>query len=117
MLGAVSAEQLAELYHKADAFVLASRFEGYGMAYAEALSRGLPIVGTTAGAISQTVPDGAGLLVTAGDEVALANALRAVINDAALRSRISRAALAAVAMLPTWRASGAAFARVLERLR
>jgi glycosyltransferase involved in cell wall biosynthesis len=116
MLGVVQPEQLAELYQKADAFVLASRFEGYGMAYAEAWSRGLPIVGTTAGAISQTVPDGAGLLVTAGDKVALAEALKAVISGAELRCRMSKAALASVAMLSTWRDSGAAFGRVLERL-
>jgi glycosyltransferase involved in cell wall biosynthesis len=116
VLGAIQGGQLAELYHKADMFVLASRFEGYGMAYAEALSRGLPIVGTTAGAISQTVPEGAGLLVTAGDEVALTKALKAAISDAELRSRMSRAALAAVPMLPMWCDSGAAFARVLERL-
>lgn len=116
MLGEVEAGQLAELYHQADAFVLASRFEGYGMAYAEALSRGLPIVGTTAGAISHTVPEGAGLLVAAGDTAALAEALKAVISDAELCQRMSKAALAAAAKLPTWRDSGAAFARVLEKL-
>ncbi|WP_424627816.1 glycosyltransferase family 4 protein [Bradyrhizobium sp. SYSU BS000235] len=115
MRGAVPPEQLAELYHKADAFVLASRFEGYGMAYAEALSRGLPIVGTTAGAISQTVPGGAGVLVTAGDTGALTAALKVVISDGELRCRMSRAALASAAKLPTWRDSGAAFARVLEK--
>jgi glycosyltransferase involved in cell wall biosynthesis len=115
MVGAVQPERLEELYHTADVFVLASRFEGYGMAYAEALSRGLPIVGTTAGAISRTVPDGAGLLVTADDKIALAGALRAVMTDPELRDRMSSTAWAAAKTLPSWRSSGAAFARVLER--
>ena len=91
-LGAVSSERLAALYNNADLFVLASRFEGYGMAYAEALSHGLPVIGTTAGAIPDTVPQAAGLLVTSGDVDALAKALRRVIADAELRRRLSEAA-------------------------
>ena len=62
------------------------------MAYAEALSHGLPVIGTTAGAIPDTVPHEAGLLVTPGDVSALAEALRSVIADADLRRRLSDAA-------------------------
>ena len=43
------------------------------MAYAEALCHGLPVVGTTAGAIPDTIPPGAGLLVTPVDPTALAS--------------------------------------------
>jgi glycosyltransferase involved in cell wall biosynthesis len=116
VLGAVPSERLAALYDDADLFVLASRFEGYGMAYAEALSHGLPVIGTTAGAIPDTVPQEAGLLVAAGDVDALAAALRRVIADADLRRRLSDAAAAAAHMLPTWRQSGAIFATALEKL-
>ena len=63
------------------------------MAYAEALSHGLPVIGTTAGAIPDTVPQEAGLLVTPGDVTALAQALRSVIADADLRRRLSDAAV------------------------
>jgi glycosyltransferase involved in cell wall biosynthesis len=116
VLGAVSSEQLAALYDEADLFVLASRFEGYGMAYTEALSHGLPVIGTTAGAIPDTVPDGAGMLVAAGDVTALAAALRDLIANADLRRRLSDAASEAARTLPTWEQSGAIFAATLEKL-
>ena len=114
--GAVSPERLSALYNEADLFVLASRFEGYGMAYSEALSHGLPVIGTTAGAIPDTVPDGTGLLVAAGDVTALAAALRDVVASADLRRRMSDAASEAARTLPTWRQSGAIFAATLEKL-
>jgi glycosyltransferase involved in cell wall biosynthesis len=114
--GAVSPQRLAALYAEADVFVLASHFEGYGMAYAEAVAHGLPVIGTSAGAIPDTVPPDAGLLVDPGDSFALARALRRVIGDAGLRRRLASAARAAAPQLPTWRHSAEIFARALERL-
>jgi glycosyltransferase involved in cell wall biosynthesis len=110
MTGAVSDAQLAALHAAADVFVLASRFEGYGMAFAAAIGHGLPVIGTTAGAIPETVPQGAGLLVPPDDAEALAAALRRVIGDAAERGRLAAAARAAAASLPTWRQSAELFA-------
>jgi len=86
------------------------------MAYAEALAHGLPVIGTTAGAIPETVPDEAGLLVAAGDPAALAEVLHRAISDGAMRSRLSQGALTAARQLPTWPRSAAIFAGALERL-
>jgi glycosyltransferase involved in cell wall biosynthesis len=113
-LGVVSSERLAALYAAADLFVLASYFEGYGMAYAEAVAHGLPVIGSNAGAIPDTVPPGAGLLVPPGDVAAFAQALRNVIADTDLRQRLAAAARAAAPQLPTWRQSAEIFARALE---
>ena len=114
--GAVSPQRLATLYAEADVFVLASRFEGYGMAYADAVGHGLPVIGTVAGAIPDTVPPDAGLLVTPGDVTALAQALRRVLGDDNLRRRLAGAARTAAPQLPTWRHSAEIFVRVLETL-
>jgi glycosyltransferase involved in cell wall biosynthesis len=116
LLGAVSPQRLASLYAAADAFVLASRFEGYGMAYAEAVSRGLPVIGTNAGAIPDTVPPDAGLLVPPGDAVALTDALRRLLTEPDLRRRLAVAARAAAPSLPAWGRSTEIFAGALERL-
>jgi glycosyltransferase involved in cell wall biosynthesis len=112
--GAVAPERLAALYVEADLFVLASRFEGYGMAFSEAIAHGLPVVGTTAGAIPETVSAGAGLLVAPDDTAALAVALGWLIENPAERRRMAIRAREAAAALPTWSDSAKLFARALE---
>jgi glycosyltransferase involved in cell wall biosynthesis len=114
LLGAVSAQQLASLYATSDLFVLPSRFEGYGMAFAEAIAHGLPVIGTTAGAIPQTVPAGAGILVRPDDVDALASALRQLIENPHERERLAAGARAAT--FPSWKEQAALFAGVLDRL-
>jgi len=100
--GAVSDDILQRLYHEADLFVLASHYEGYGMVLAEAMVRGLPIVTTTGGAASETVPDTAALKVPPGNTCAMARALRQAIGDGDLRRRLSHGAWAAASQLPSW---------------
>jgi glycosyltransferase involved in cell wall biosynthesis len=114
LAGAVSDARLETLHGEADIFVLASRFEGYGMAFASAIAHGLPVIGTTAGAIPETIPDGAGLLVPPDDVDALAAALRRLIGDAAERDRLAQAARAAASRLPTWRQSAELFAQAID---
>jgi glycosyltransferase involved in cell wall biosynthesis len=114
LTGAVSDAELEVLHGGADLFVLASRFEGYGMAFAAAIAHGLPVIGTTAGAIPETVPAGAGLLVPPDDVDALAAALRRLIGDTTERERLAAGARAAAARLPTWRQSAELFAQAVE---
>jgi glycosyltransferase involved in cell wall biosynthesis len=107
LAGSISDRELGELYRDAHVFVLASRFEGYGMAYAEAVAHGLPIIGTRTGAIPDTVPPGAGILVPPDDAVALGAALRSMISYGWLRERC--ASVARAAPMPTWDAAAQAF--------
>ncbi|WP_330450650.1 glycosyltransferase family 4 protein [Paracoccus marcusii] len=93
LAGRVEADRLADLYRKTSIFALATRYEGYGIVFDEALSHGLPIVSTRAGAVPGTVPADAGLLVAPEDAPALAQALRRMLTDPA--ERAARAAAAA----------------------
>ncbi|MGZ6205112.1 MAG: glycosyltransferase family 4 protein [Candidatus Binataceae bacterium] len=108
-------DELAAYYADADAFVLASRYEGYGMAFAEALAQGLPVIGTRAGAVSSTVPEDAGILVAPDDPAALAGALRRLLTDAALYERLAAGAARASAQLATWDDTARAVGDVLKR--
>jgi glycosyltransferase involved in cell wall biosynthesis len=116
LIGALAEADLGPVYDRADLFVLPSYHEGYGMVLAEALARGLPVVSTTAGAIPDTVPDGAGLLVPPGDAQALAAALRQVISAPELRARLSAGARAARRNLRSWDEATRRFAAALADL-
>jgi glycosyltransferase involved in cell wall biosynthesis len=114
MRGALSPEQVAALYSSSDIFVLASRFEGYGMAFTEALAHGLPVVGTTVGAAVQNVPQDAGVLVPVDNADALASALRHLMENPQERERLAAGARAVT--FPSWREQAERFARVLQSL-
>lgn len=93
---------LTREYERADVFVLPSLFEGYGMAFAEALSFGLPVVAARTGAVPDLVPESAGVLVPPADASALAHALAQLLTDSARRKQLQLGAQRAAQALPTW---------------
>ncbi|HVK99298.1 MAG TPA: glycosyltransferase family 4 protein [Dongiaceae bacterium] len=107
----------ASEYAGADLFVLPSHYEGYGMVFAEALSFGLPVVGTQAGAIPGVVPPGAGILVPPGDAAALAVTLRQLLVDVDLRARLQQGARDSARQLPRWHDAANTVIALIKRLR
>jgi glycosyltransferase involved in cell wall biosynthesis len=114
--GPVDDATLAVAYATADFFVLPSRYEGYGVVYAEALAHGLPVVACSVGPVPEVVGEEAALLVPPGDVEALCGALDLLLNDAGLRDRMSVAARRRARELPRWEDTAAAFLRVLREL-
>lgn len=115
--GSVDDAALRVAYAAADLFVLPSRYEGYGIVYAEALAHGLPVVACNVGPVPELVgEEGAALLVEPGDVAALSGALDLLLEDAALRERMSAAALSRAKGLPRWEDTTGGFLRILKEV-
>ena len=112
-LGAVAPSELEDAYAGADLFALPSRHEGYGMAYAEALARGLPVIAGDSGAAPELVRPEAGALVGPDDIPGIAAALRRLIEDPNARKLASDAAWTLAQGLPRWAHAADVFERLM----
>ncbi len=79
--GFVSRETMAELYREADAFVLASQAETFGVVYIEAMAAGLPVIATDCGGPADFLREDNGILIPVGEEKALADAMERMIRN------------------------------------
>ncbi len=121
LTGPRTSHQLAASYAAADALILASSVETYGMVVTEALARGLPVLATDVGGVSEALgvtPDGLrpGLVVPPGDIAALAGSLRRWLCDPALRRRLRDTARRRRAGLSRWSDTAAQVGRVLAEV-
>ena len=93
-----SQDEVAMLLGEADALVLPSFAEGVPVVLMEAMAAGLPVVTTRIAGVPELVEDGvSGKLVAPGDAAALRSALREVLTDPDMRTRMGRAGRAVVA--------------------
>ncbi|OLC58528.1 MAG: hypothetical protein AUH85_00700 [Chloroflexi bacterium 13_1_40CM_4_68_4] len=106
--GTLGRNEVAGEFAAADIFALPSRDEAYGIAFAEALASGLPVVGYRSGNAPALVGDG-GILVDPGDIEGLAQALHLLALDPKRRLSIAAAARRRAATLSTWDQSASAF--------
>jgi glycosyltransferase involved in cell wall biosynthesis len=99
-LGAQPREAVFELLRAADAMLLSSDWESFGLVVAEALAVGTPVLAATAGGVGEVLEDGRnGLLVPAGDVDALGDAIGRFFADEELRERLRGAAADSVRRL------------------
>lgn len=112
--GALDDATLDALWQRADLFALATNWEGYGIAVAEALRRGLPVAVTSGGAAAALVPAEAGIVAPPGDQEQLSKAMRRLIFSPELRAEMAEVAWQVGQTLPGWPAQVRAFADALD---
>ena len=100
---------LDAVWARADLFALATHYEGYGMAIAEALKRGLPVVVTAGGAAGSLITPDSGCICPPGDRDQLSKALRRLIFGRELRQEMAEEAWRVGQTLPSWKAQGNLF--------
>ncbi|MBP2232988.1 glycosyltransferase involved in cell wall biosynthesis [Azospirillum agricola] len=116
--GWLSRAALAEVYRKADVFVLPSRDEGMPNVVLEAMASGLPVVASAvAGACDLVVEGETGFLVPPEDPDALAAALRRLAGDAALRAGFGGRGRERVEESFSWRSAASSFLTLVEERR
>lgn len=92
--GRLTRPQMSKEYENADAFVLASRSETFGVVYIEAMAAGLPVIATRCGGPEDFVDKSNGILIPKEDEDALAAAMERMIRT---REQYDAAAISAFA--------------------
>ncbi|WP_336923568.1 glycosyltransferase family 4 protein [Aquipuribacter sp. SD81] len=92
-------DDVADLMHAADVFVLTSRWEAPALAVQESMQAGLPVVATAVGGVPDVLGD-AGVLVAAGDREAVAVEVARLLADPERAEGLAAAALARARSLP-----------------
>ncbi|HJW49170.1 MAG TPA: glycosyltransferase family 4 protein [Candidatus Limnocylindria bacterium] len=110
--GALGESALARRYADADVFALPTEREGYGIVFAEALMRGLPVVAADIASVRAIVGD-AGVFVPPRRVRPLAAALR-LMTDPWLRRRLAKAARVRARALPRWTTSERTFVALVR---
>jgi glycosyltransferase involved in cell wall biosynthesis len=110
-------EELVRLYCRSQIVACPSLYEGFGLPAVEAMACGVPVVATSAGALSEIVEDGvSGILVPPGDAHALNDALRRLLSDPDLCRRMGEAGRQRAVEYFTWRQTAMRTAKVYEEV-
>ena len=104
--GAISYEQVPKMYHEIDLFVMPTETtdrirEQFGRVLVEAMASGVPVIGSTCGAIPEVIGD-AGLVFPERDASALAAAIKRLLTNVGLRERLTTLGRARVEQNYSW---------------
>jgi glycosyltransferase involved in cell wall biosynthesis len=113
-LGFVDDAHMGPLMAGAEAFLFPSLYEGFGLPIVEAFACGAPVLTSAATATAEVAGDAA-LLVDPRSERAIADGVKALVGDAALRGRLAEAGLAR-ARLFSWDDAAERYRALFERL-
>ena len=80
-VGQKSHEEICQILAESDFFALASQYETFGVVFVEAMSFGLPVIGTRCGGPEMIINENNGLLVPSGDVEAMADALKYMVGN------------------------------------
>ncbi len=115
-LGAISEDQKVRLLNRAEVFLFPSRVEGFGIAAAEAMACGTPVVAARAGGLSEVVEDNlTGWLCDPEDPEAFATAVDRLLQDPALGRSMGEAGRRRVLERFCWESAGARILEIYER--
>lgn len=93
---------LEKFYSQADAFLLTSNYEGWGMAVIEAARSGLPIIMTDVGCAEEVIKNGeSGIVIPVDNQRELEKAMIKLIDNPELRKKLGEGAREAVKKLPS----------------
>jgi glycosyltransferase involved in cell wall biosynthesis len=107
-------DKLRELYASCDAWLFASRSEGFGLPLLEAMACRTPVIATPAGAAPELINEGGGILVKPQDPIDMAIAIERIARMPREEWRDLSAAAARTAGNHTWDNSADQFERVLR---
>lgn len=115
-VGALPRSAMPGFWSSVDVAVVPSLYEPFGLVALEALACGVPVIASAVGGLEEIVVDGqCGLLVPPGDAGALAQALRLLLTNEALRRRLAAGARLRAQQFSLQRRSRELLTLILER--
>ena len=107
-----------KFYSQADAFLLTSNYEGWGMVAVEAANYGLPVIMTDVGCAGELIEnEKSGLIIPVDNQIKLEEAMTRIINDDNLRKSLAEGALSAIKNLPSKEETLALYKQSWEKAR
>lgn len=117
LLGSISDRALAVQLAQSDVMAVPSSYEGFGIAYVEGMSFGLPALASTSGAASELITSGCnGFLVAPGDARSMANHLNELLHDRRRLLAMSLAAFERYRVHPSWSVSTERISGFLDQI-